>query len=933
VVLIAAAPAPVAFTRWLGGLDAEQLADILARRPDASAPPTPGDLAELAERLFAEDSVAAAFATMVLPAIQLIEAMQALQRDDTPGVELARLAALLGVPPDDHGLCATLEVLADWALVWVDGDLVYGAPPLSQTVDFPLALGRPAQDLLRDVAGADLRRIAQALGLSPKGSRANALAEVVGALEDADFVRTIAAAGPAEARGLLAEVAHDGPLVEGYFATYLGGLSSAATWAAERGLIVPVSWSLGEMPREVALALRGPDWHAPFQVIPPAPQLAPVENGTIARATAASATLALEQISALLDNCAAHSIALLKTGGVGVREVRRLAAASGAPESTVHVWLEVVAGAGLIAMTEEGILATEAYDEWLASSPAERLATLVHAWLLVPAACSLSSGGRRPLAPDPLGSLMPATRVSVLRVLRSLPPGLGVTGSLSALVTWHAPLLLRLVRGDGRGDLDAIVSSVLTEATMLGLVAHGAPGALGTAVIDGTADADQLVTIAERMVAPATGTARFQADLTVVVAGTPSSALAALLDSCAERESRGAASIWRFSAESVRRALDNGQSTADLLERLASVAVGGTLPQPLTYLFRDSERRHGHVRVRAAGCVIRCDDAALLAEIAAVRSLRPLHLSLVAPTVLVSARPPAETLAGLRAAGYAPVAEDASGSVLVERTGQRRASGPRRSTLTRSDSARSDSARSDSARSDSARSAPSQRGGKSAVKRAPAKAAKRAAMQPEELAKTLLAASADASDSDAAAPPSPAAPSSPASPATPGRSSAPGAPPAPERPAPARRHLRLITGGAPDEVPEGAALRPDQVFTGRGDGPGSSGPSGSGNGSDGGSDGGLPGPRDASPGQRLTATEAISRAARHLPDEEVRLLANAVEQRRSIGIEYLDTRGRRTYRTIEALEIHGPVIEAWCQLRQDDRAFALSRIKSVFETE
>ena len=40
---------------------------------------------------------------------------------------------------------------------------------------------------------------------------------------------------------------------------------------------------------------------------------------------------------------------------------------------------------------------------------------------------------------------------------------------------------------------------------------------------------------------------------------------------------------------------------------------------------------------------------------------------------------------------------------------------------------------------------------------------------------------------------------------------------------------------------------------------------------------------------------------------------------------------RLAVRTIEAMELHGSVIEAWCRLREDDRAFALNRITSVFE--
>jgi hypothetical protein len=106
-------------------------------------------------------------------------------------------------------------------------------------------------------------------------------------------------------------------------------------------------------------------------------------------------------------------------------------------------------------------------------------------------------------------------------------------------------------------------------------------------------------------------------------------------------------------------------------------AVGGTLPQPLTYLVGDVARRHGSVRVRQVACVLRIDDPALMAEIAGARALRPLRLATIAPTVLGSAAPVAETLAALRAAGYAPVAESADGTVQVEQAPRQRAGQPR----------------------------------------------------------------------------------------------------------------------------------------------------------------------------------------------------------------------------------------------------------------
>lgn len=158
----------------------------------------------------------------------------------------------------------------------------------------------------------------------------------------------------------------------------------------------------------------------------------------------------------------------------------------------------------------------------------------------------------------------------------------------------------------------------------------------------------------------------FQADLTAVVAGSPSAHVAELLDEVADREGRGTASTWRFSPASVRRALDTGATSTEILDRLATVAAGD-LPQPLVYLVNDVARRHGHLAVVPLACAVLSEDPALLAEVARTRSLAPLAPRLLAPTVLASAKPVPETLALLRAAGYAPVRRDVQEQLVLER--------------------------------------------------------------------------------------------------------------------------------------------------------------------------------------------------------------------------------------------------------------------------
>ncbi|MEU1665128.1 helicase-associated domain-containing protein [Streptomyces sparsogenes] len=157
-----------------------------------------------------------------------------------------------------------------------------------------------------------------------------------------------------------------------------------------------------------------------------------------------------------------------------------------------------------------------------------------------------------------------------------------------------------------------------------------------------------------------------QADLTAVAPGPLERPLAAMLGVLAEVESKGGATVYRFTPASVRRALDAGQAASDLHAFLAEHSRT-PVPQPLAYLIDDVARKHGHLRVGAASAYVRCDDDALLAEILADRRSAGLRLRRLAPTVLAAQAAPDALLEGLRAMGYAPAAESAEGDVLITR--------------------------------------------------------------------------------------------------------------------------------------------------------------------------------------------------------------------------------------------------------------------------
>jgi hypothetical protein len=155
-----------------------------------------------------------------------------------------------------------------------------------------------------------------------------------------------------------------------------------------------------------------------------------------------------------------------------------------------------------------------------------------------------------------------------------------------------------------------------------------------------------------------------QADLTVVVPGPLERELAQQLATVAIVESAGAAMVYRVSEQSIRHALDIGK-TRDWMHDFFARHSKTPVPQGLTYLIDDVARRHGQLRIGIASSFVRCEDPALLAQaVAATEATAQLQLRALAPTVAVSPAPIAEVLGALRAAGFAPAAEDSTGSVV-----------------------------------------------------------------------------------------------------------------------------------------------------------------------------------------------------------------------------------------------------------------------------
>jgi hypothetical protein len=364
----------------------------------------------------------------------------------------------------------------------------------------------------------------------------------------------------------------------------------------------------------------------------------------------------VDGVARLLAHCEQDSFDARYTGGVATVEIRRVARALRVADGTLRLWLELAAEAQLVGVERARLLPTKQADEWLDSQPGARLAALVKAWRRMD--WRPEPDQARAALRDYTGAAGLVLRRSALERFSAREAFVNIPEVVDDLV-WSRPAV-----HDARAT-----AAVIGEMESLGLVAGGALTPLGVAVLkDGDIDGP-----AAELMPPATEKAAFQTDMTAVVNGLPSPALSATLNLVADLEDNDAARVWRLSAGSVRRALDTGLTADEVLWQLAAVSEA-PLPQVIEYQVQDVARRHGHLTVSDVTSCVRAENPALLQEIAKSKRLTSLKLRFLAPTVLASAQPMAETLAALRRAGYAPTGLDASEQSIVERIERLRAS-------------------------------------------------------------------------------------------------------------------------------------------------------------------------------------------------------------------------------------------------------------------
>jgi Helicase conserved C-terminal domain len=655
--------------------DDASLVELLRRRPDLTAP-VPGDLGSLAVAAASRLSVQRAVDGLDTRALQVLEVLAVLP-EPVSAAEVGRRWGANAAEP--------LAELRDLGLVWGGTRSLHLVRAARDSLGaYPAGLGPPLAEALGRRSPQRLAAVMEDLGLAPSGDPETALTRLAAHLGDPQTVRDLLKGAPDQAHQVLDRLVWGPPVgavADADRPVRVESAGSPVEWLLAHGLLAVADPGHVVLPREIGLALRGGRVHREPQQRPPALDLRDRDPGQIEGTAAQAAAEAVRLIEELCELWGRAPVPVLRAGGIGVRDLRRLAGALEVDDADAALVAELALAAGLVGGDGEADpfwLPTERFDAWRELSIGERWAGLAQAWLDSARAPGLvSTRGPKDTPIAALGPEVdrPQARLVRVQVLTDLATSTAAGGAqalrdpagpdLLARLEWAAPRA-------GGATRARLLAWTLREAAWLGITGLGALSGFGRALLGPAPDPGTAAHRLDRALPEPVDHILVQADLTAVAPGRLLPELEHELTGMAQIESRGGAGVYRFTETSVRRALDAGRTADDLLAWLRTHSRT-PVPQPLEYLVADSARRYGRLRVGAAGAYLRADDEAVLSEVLADKRAASLRLRRLAPTVLAAQAAPDVVLSVLRGMGLSPAAESPDGLLLVRTVTTRRA--------------------------------------------------------------------------------------------------------------------------------------------------------------------------------------------------------------------------------------------------------------------
>ena len=595
------------FSDYLRSVDDAALLNLFTARPDLVTP-VPPDIASLAVRACSAPSLARAIDSLNQWQFQVLEAAASLNE---PFLEKSVVSLT------DKEAKAALEHLVIVGLVYPSED----------------GMRLPTQ--LRDVIGTE------PAGLGPASMAKLKLSELEDAPADAKKVLERLVWGPP--RGSVGDIKNPGPGV---------------TWLLEKKFLVPLDQRTVILPREVAIALRGGKIHKERFMKQPVLSGAKRDERQVNLAAIANVSTVLRWVEELLNFWADEPADALRAGGLGVRDLKIISTHLGVDESCTAFVAELAYLASLISFdADDRILPSSKFDIWLMQTPADRWQMLASQWLIT----SRVSGLVGRVEAKNVAALGPELdRVNAARVrgltLELLRENQGISpewNSFKEVLSWRAPLRRN------SSLQDELAEWTLREAEWLGITGQGALSKFGAQFLDG----DDLSSINEDL--PKTvDHILIQSDNTAIAPGPLEHEISQALAMMAEIESRGGATVYRFTESTIRRALDHGK-TGDEIKTFLIKTSKTPMPQPLEYLIADVAKKHGKLRVGNTSSFIRCEDTALISQIMNDKKLEILALRRIAPEVVICDMDATDAMRVLRECGYLPAGESANGMILT----------------------------------------------------------------------------------------------------------------------------------------------------------------------------------------------------------------------------------------------------------------------------
>ena len=607
------------FSDYLRSVDDAALLDLFTARPDLVTP-VPPDIASLAVRACSAPSLARAIDSLNQWQFQVLEATASLNE---PFLEKSVITLT------DKEAKGALEHLVRIGLVYPSDD----------------GMRLPTQ--LRDVIGTE------PAGLGPASMAKLKLSELDDAPADAKKVLERLIWGPP--RGSVGDIKNPGPGVN---------------WLLEKKFLVPLDQRTVILPREVAIALRGGKIHKERFIKQPSLSGAKRDERQINLAAIANVSTVLRWVEELLNFWADEPADALRAGGLGVRDLKIIATHLGVDESCTAFVTELAYLASLISIdADDRILPSNKFDIWLMQTPADRWQMLASQWLITSRVSGLVGRveAKNVAALGPELDRVNAARVRAL-TLELLRENQGIApewNSFKEVLSWRAP-----VRRNSSLQ-DELAEWTLREAEWLGITGQGALSKFGAQFLAG----DDLSSINEDL--PKTvDHILIQSDNTAIAPGPLEHEISQALAMMAEIESRGGATVYRFTESTIRRALDHGK-TGDEIKTFLIKTSKTPMPQPLEYLIADVAKKHGKLRVGNTSSFIRCEDTALISQIMNDKKLEILALRRIAPEVVICDMDATDAMRVLRECGYLPAGESANGMILTGPRSNRALTKPR----------------------------------------------------------------------------------------------------------------------------------------------------------------------------------------------------------------------------------------------------------------